>query len=212
MEPGSQSSYNEQIHACVTWMMQCGWSNDQIINAFEIEDSELISRNIASWRNELVQFQENLKNKVHASRDENVLYQGKKVTIESKISAEGRRVYLAAPYSHDDPVVREKRCHLMAIASGYLMKQGFVVFCPVLHCKPIAEVCDLPHDWDFWKTQDFSHLSAADELHVLMLDGWVRSKGVTSELAYAERIGKPIRYWFLGESNTVLSAVHFNEV
>lgn len=69
----SRLSYEEQIHSVVVWMMRCGWTDDEVINAFELEDSELIARNIADWRNELVQFQQELKTKIHSS-NENVLY------------------------------------------------------------------------------------------------------------------------------------------
>lgn len=119
------------------------------------------------------------------------------------------RIYLASPYSHENPTIREKRFRQTVIAAGYLMKQGFIVYSPILQCKLIAEFCDLPHEWgDFWETQNYSHLRSCDELHVLMLDGWYASVGVSAERVYAERILIPIRYWIwkgIGKAeNTIL--------
>ena len=59
-------------------------------------------------------------------------------------------IYLACPYSHDDSSVREHRFHAACRAAAQLIRAGHVVFCPVVHSHPLAEV-----DADHWKT--FAH-------------------------------------------------------
>ena len=52
----------------------------------------------------------------------------------------------------------------------------------------------LPTDWAFWEQVDREHLARCDEVLVLMLEGWLLSRGVTAEIEIARELGKPVRY------------------
>lgn len=94
-------------------------------------------------------------------------------------------IYLASPYSHPDPAIRQARHDAVARFAGAMIKRGMVVYSPIAHTHAIAQVCDLPGTWEFWKRQDEAMLDLASGLVVLCLDGWQESVGVQAEIAYA---------------------------
>jgi hypothetical protein len=94
-------------------------------------------------------------------------------------------VYLASPYSHPDPAVREARFEAACRAAAMLIRQGKTVFSPVAHSHPICRY-GLPGDWDYWARHDLAHLAVCDEVVVLKMDGWQQSRGVQAEVAQAK--------------------------
>jgi len=102
-------------------------------------------------------------------------------------------MYLASPYSHPDPVVRERRFRAACSAAATLMKRGHAVFSPIAHCHVIAEH-GLPTNWAYWQAYDRDHLMHCDEVIVLMLSGWQKSAGVQAEIRLARELHKPISY------------------
>jgi nucleoside 2-deoxyribosyltransferase len=103
-------------------------------------------------------------------------------------------IYLASPYSHPDPRVREQRFEQVCFAAGQLMQKGTFVFAPIVHCHPIAVRSELPKDFAFWEQYDRGMMDACDSLIVLMLDGWRDSAGVLSEIEYMTKCQKPISF------------------
>lgn len=101
-------------------------------------------------------------------------------------------IYLASPYSHPDPAVREQRFRAACRMAGELMRQGVRVFSPIAHTHPIALEGDLPLGWDFWEQFDREMIAACEAVVVLTLDGWRESKGVTAEIAIAKELGIPV--------------------
>ena len=102
-------------------------------------------------------------------------------------------IYLASPYSHSEANIREQRFRAVCRMAAELMRQGQVVFAPIVHGHPLVGH-GLPSDWPFWERFDREHLRRCDELVVLMLDGWRESIGVAAELRIAAELGKPVRY------------------
>lgn len=102
--------------------------------------------------------------------------------------------YLASPYTHTDPLVREWRFQKAAEAAARLMKAGEVVFSPIAHSHPIDLNFEEPEDGQFWKAQDEPFLNACSKLTVLMLPGWEQSKGLAHELEVAKSRGIEIHY------------------
>jgi hypothetical protein len=103
-------------------------------------------------------------------------------------------IYLAIPYSHSDPEVREQRFQMANIGAARLMGQGHHVFSPISHTHPIALAGDLPLGWDFWAEYDRQILSICNTVVVLCLDGWQESKGVQAEIALAGSMDIPVLY------------------
>ena len=103
-------------------------------------------------------------------------------------------VYLASPYMHKDKKVMEDRVKAVNLVAGNLIKNGQYVFSPISHCYPIAQVCNLPEDWNFWEGYDRALISVCKKLLVLKLDGWESSVGVNAEIKIAKELGIPIEY------------------
>ena len=104
--------------------------------------------------------------------------------------------YLASPYTHADPAVREARYQAACKKAADLMLAGKVIFCPIAHSHPIAE--QMPDgkavDGQFWKQQDEPYVEMCDELIVYMLPGWERSSGMKHEIERAQQRGIPVIY------------------
>lgn len=102
--------------------------------------------------------------------------------------------YLASPYSHEDPCVREERFDAVCRAAGKMMAAGELVYSPIAHSHPVAVRVKLPTDFAYWEAYCRETLGRCDEVAVLMLDGWRESKGVRAEIRLAQQLGKPVRY------------------
>jgi hypothetical protein len=102
--------------------------------------------------------------------------------------------YLASPYSHPDPKVREERYNKVnAFAVRLMTELRVTVIEPIVSGHP-KEGLGLPTDFAFWEKTDKLYIDHCDGIIVLMLDGWRESKGVTAEIKYAEQTGKPVIY------------------
>jgi hypothetical protein len=103
-------------------------------------------------------------------------------------------IYLATPYSHEDPVVMESRFESVNRVAAKLMSDGLHIFSPISHTHPIAIAGKLPTGWEFWNQYDKLVISVCKGMIVLCLDGWLESVGVTAEIDIAKEFGVPIEY------------------
>jgi nucleoside 2-deoxyribosyltransferase len=97
-------------------------------------------------------------------------------------------IYLAAPYSHPDPKVREERYQKVCEVTAILIRAGFPVFSPITHSHPLVAY-GLPTDWEFWSRWDEIYLKRSDAMIVLTFEGWEKSQGVQAETAMAKALG-----------------------
>ena len=104
-----------------------------------------------------------------------------------------KKIYLACPYSHKDPKIRDERFYAVSKKAGEIMQQGYTVFSPISHSHPIDMIFDDPQDHGFWLKQDVHFIDWADEIWVLSLDGWLESYGVQWEIKYAKGQGKEVK-------------------
>jgi hypothetical protein len=111
-------------------------------------------------------------------------------------------IYLAIPYSHPNPGIRDYRLHLVSDIAGKLMNEGKVVFSPISHGYVIAQHHNLPTDWSYWEQSCVTFLSRCDRLIVVTTDGWVNSFGVQEEIRIANEMGIPIEYYSV-EDNSI---------
>jgi len=106
-----------------------------------------------------------------------------------------RKIYLCSPYSSPDKTVCNDRFRLACKAAAKLMRDGYIVFSPIAHSHPVAQYIGNRLDHGFWLEQDLSFLDSwADEMWVLMIDGWQESEGIAAEIKRAETIGLPVKY------------------
>jgi len=101
-------------------------------------------------------------------------------------------LYIACPYAHSDPATQKHRFETACRAASLLMKSGIVVFSPLSHSVPIAEIGGIPEDHDFWMLQDKSILRHCSEMLILGLPGWQQSHGVIDEMFTALAMRIPI--------------------
>lgn len=104
-------------------------------------------------------------------------------------------IYLASPYSHPDPKVREQRFEAACKAAAELMLAGAIVFCPIAHSHPISlRIPEHKQPHGFWMAQDLPLLARATGLAVLQIDGWLDSRGVQEEIDFAIKHQIPVKY------------------
>lgn len=102
--------------------------------------------------------------------------------------------YLASPYSHQNPEIREERFRLAEQAVAYLLRRSAWVYSPIVHCHALALRYTLPKDFDYWMDYNFAMLSRARELMVLTLPGWEESRGMEAERDFADAQGIPTTF------------------
>ncbi|CAN5470617.1 DUF1937 family protein [soil metagenome] len=102
-------------------------------------------------------------------------------------------IYFASPYSHPDPRVREHRFRAACHAAASMLRDGHVVFSPIVHSHPLVAF-GLPTAWASWERIDRAYLERCDGVMVLMLDGWEASVGVRAEIGIAQALGLPVRF------------------
>lgn len=99
--------------------------------------------------------------------------------------------YLASPYSHPNPAIKQERATQVIKASVDLFKRGFIVFSPIgYNCH--WETYDLPGDWSVWEEFDKAFIDRCDSVVVLNIPGWDQSVGVQAEIEHAKLTGKPV--------------------
>jgi hypothetical protein len=80
-------------------------------------------------------------------------------------------MYLASPYTHDDPKVVQQRFEVITDVAGKLMKRGTFVFSPIAHCHHMAKRVGLPKDFRFWEIYDKAMIDRCDGVIVAMPPG-----------------------------------------
>lgn len=101
-------------------------------------------------------------------------------------------IYLASPYSHKDPFIREMRYLWVMKEMGAMLKTGLYVYSPIVHCHELVKVCDLPRDAAFWEKYNFTMLAAAEYLYLLVIPGTRESIGCAAEIKQAQSCNIPI--------------------
>ena len=103
-------------------------------------------------------------------------------------------IYLATPYTSEDPSVAEERFRKVSQVAAKLINRGEFILSPISMCHPIAIEGGLPGDWEFWDAYDRTIIACCYKLYVLMLDGWEESTGVQAEIKIAKEFGLEIEY------------------
>lgn len=101
-------------------------------------------------------------------------------------------IYLASPYTDDDPEVVLSRYEATRAFTANALEEGFHVYSPIVHCHELAHYHSLPKDFEFWKSYNLAMLTAASHLWVLALEGWQESKGVQMEIITALELPIPM--------------------
>ena len=108
--------------------------------------------------------------------------------------------YLATPYTHDDPAIRQQRFDDVTKVAARLMLEGHLIYSPISHTHYMAVHHELPNEWEFWKSHCETFLAVSRLVIVLKLDGWRESVGVAAEIEIAETMGIDVEYMELEQS------------
>ena len=74
-------------------------------------------------------------------------------------------IYIASPYNDADAAVRHDRYQQVAAFTAQQARNGYLVYSPICHWHPIAEVYDLPKGFKWWQKLDLpSKVTTAPEL------------------------------------------------
>lgn len=103
-------------------------------------------------------------------------------------------IYLASPYSHPDPAVRQRRFELACAAAAHRMESGLIVYSPIAHSHPIEQFMAQQQSHEFWMDQCMALLRRADSMVVLTLPGWEVSRGVLLEINAANLLSLKVTY------------------
>lgn len=105
-----------------------------------------------------------------------------------------KKIYLAMPYSHPDPIVRADRFWKANHMAATLMEERNIVFSPISHSHPVSLCMDNSLDREFWMEQDHAFIDWCDALYVYRVEGWEESEGVKREIGWAQAAGKEVVY------------------
>lgn len=106
------------------------------------------------------------------------------------------KIYLAIPYTNDNPDIMQYRYDKVTKITARLMADGHIVYSPITFTHYMAQKHNLPTDYEFWSDMCESFIEWCDELHIVMMNGIETSKGVQAEMACAVKLNKPIMYYF----------------
>jgi hypothetical protein len=113
------------------------------------------------------------------------------------------KVYLATCYTWGKPsdknpiakLIKWWRFRRVTKTAAYWLIRGYNIFSPITHSHPIPKFIPARLDThSHWLGIDFQWIDVCDELWVYCQPGWDESHGVLNEIAYAQKIGKPVRY------------------
>lgn len=98
--------------------------------------------------------------------------------------------YLAVPYSHPDPAVRQERYDAVTALFDALTLAGLAVYSPISVNHHLAD--QMGADWQAWADIDRKALSACRCMVIYRLDGWKESEGIRHEMALCQEMRKDI--------------------
>lgn len=108
-------------------------------------------------------------------------------------------IYLATPYTHSDPAIREERFRKVSRCAGWLMlKMDVYVYSPISMTHQMwLEMQGIPgtgFEWEFWANFDEFMVDKCREFWIYCQPGWENSVGVTAERKIADKYGIVTRY------------------
>ena len=103
-----------------------------------------------------------------------------------------KRIYIAGPYTHEKPEIRQARFEQLSKIAGDVMRLGYWPYSPISHSHPIAEYSEIKGDWDAWEKIDKAEIENCDAMVVVCLCGWSHSVGLKKEKIFADNRSIPV--------------------
>lgn len=102
--------------------------------------------------------------------------------------------YLASQYSHSDALIRNTRYLLVMEVAALLIKEGKIIYSPIVYCHSMALRHGFPTDAKFWEQYNNSFIRHCDEVLVLVTPDLHTSKGVMAEIEFARSCFVPVSF------------------
>ena len=102
-------------------------------------------------------------------------------------------IYVASPYTHPHRDIMYARAgRITQITAELQDKYGNAntFISPIVHGHQLVNTSaglNLPGTWEYWEMHDFNLLKRCDELWVVCMSGWDKSRGVESEIQFARK-------------------------
>jgi hypothetical protein len=103
-------------------------------------------------------------------------------------------LYLASPYTHPNPLMRQFRYEAVRDFAAHLTLQRTWVFCPIMHSHDMCLNHKFPYEFEFWHDWNCSMVYQSSGVIVFQIEGWNTSRGLKAEIEYAQSIGRPVVY------------------
>ena len=99
--------------------------------------------------------------------------------------------YLATPYSKQPDI--DRAFQQAAKIAAHLSQSGLTIFSPIAHSHPLVRAAGLDHrDPAVYAALNARMLDHCEILIVVTMEGWHESEGIAEEIAFFERMHKPI--------------------
>lgn len=105
-------------------------------------------------------------------------------------------IYLGQPYSSNSDEVMNWRYEKSCEFAAMFHESGLNWFSPISMSHRASEYLtdEVKKDWKAWEKLDLYYASLSSCLVICALNNWRESTGLTAEIEYFERAGKPIFY------------------
>lgn len=114
-----------------------------------------------------------------------------------------RKIFLAGPYSHPDPIVVESRFLEANMIAAKIVQSGSAVFSQISMTHPINNCMkdlDKAKIGKLWAPIDQLFMETMTEIIVIDGLGWKESAGVQREIEYFKLSGRRVSLWSKAES------------
>ena len=102
-------------------------------------------------------------------------------------------IYLASPYSHTSTSIRHLRFLAARAFTIEALRAGYAIFSPIVYGEDMATAIGTA--FEPWQVFNDTVIQKSDEVWVLCLEEWQRSRGIKHELELARDLGKPVHFF-----------------
>jgi hypothetical protein len=112
--------------------------------------------------------------------------------------------YVASPYTHKDPEVRQGRHKTATEIAKRLTQLGYSCFVPIAYDGgwEVDPNFQIDHSWNFWERIDLPILDRCSGLILMQMPDWEKSQGIAGELEHCRQHGIPVMPFTLDDLQT----------
>ena len=104
------------------------------------------------------------------------------------------KIFVSGPFNTSDEELKLKRVKTISKYCSDLFRLGITPVSALLTGLKIAEYNNLPTDTNTWVKYSEDMVEGCNELHVLMIDGYLESSGIKAEINKAIELNILVKY------------------